>query len=147
RGATERWASYPVPGWGFQKATDSAQAVTWDRAVWRKVGKRKLVLHPLTPGISHRRFLRAALLEDRLTGLRCWFATTHFVVGGDEKGDDKVRRDVMAQDLRRFNIFLAMLSETGYPVVFQMDANLRPSSDIYPKFNDILYHHRATLRG
>lgn len=145
--SSSAWRSSPNPLVGLARPVFGGQAVAWRGQLWRRRKTRRLLLHAGAAGISESRQLRAALLEDRNTELRAWFGTTHFVVGGDQTSDSLRRRNLLAEDLAQLDRFLAELTRTGDPVVFQLDANIRPRSEAYPKLRAILRRHRATIHG
>jgi len=126
-----RWGSYPSAARGLATPVRAGQPVVWRRRVWRRVGSRGALLHKGRAGISEDRYLRAVLVEDRATGLRCWHGGTHNVVGGDEDTDGPVRRAMLDEDLDRLAAFLDDLASTGYPIVWQMDANVHRGTDAY----------------
>lgn len=142
-----RWASSPSYADGLARPVFGAQAVLWKRKPWKRRDTKQRVLHDGEAGISETRRLRACLLEDRESGLAAWFGTTHFVVGGDNDGDGPVRRRMLQENMDRLDEFLADLVATGHPVVFQLDANIRASSDTYRQFRAMLAKHRAVLHG
>lgn len=142
-----RWRSFPGFLRGLARPVFAAQAVVWRSHGWKRRGSRRRLLHRGAAGISESRQLRAALLEDKETKLRAWFGTTHFVVGGDQDTDGPRRRAILEHDLEQLDAFLGELTATGYPVLFQLDANIRPSSDAYPAFRAVLKRHRARLHG
>lgn len=144
---SKAWGAFPGFTKGLARPTDGAQAVTWKRSLYKRVGKRERVLHQGAAGISETRWIRAALLEDRATGLRAWHGVTHFVVGGDRKGSGPKRRQIMAQDLRVLDAFLGDLAKTGYPVIFQMDGNVHKDSERFDDLLAILKRHGAKTHG
>lgn len=119
----------------------------WDNEVWRKVDKRVHLLHDGVARVSEDRFIRAVLLEHRKTKLRCWFLTTHFVVGGDERGDSPLRKKIMAVDLRRLDALVQDLRETGYPIIGQADLNIHVGSWAYHDLMEIREEHGMKFHG
>lgn len=145
--STQKWRSSPGAAVGFSRPVLGAQAVTWRGQDWRRRRTRRRLLHRGVANVSEDRHLRAVLLEDRNTELRAWFGTTHFVVRGDQDSDPIRRRDLMARDLAALDQLLTELVASGEPVLFQLDANLRPRSAVYQKFRRILRNHGATIHG
>lgn len=145
--SAQRWRSSPTATGGLAFPVRGAQAVTWRGQEWRRRRTRRRLLHKGVANISEDRHLRAVLLEDRNTELRAWFGTTHFVVRGDQEADPIRRRDLMARDLVALDRFLTELVASGEPVLFQLDANLRPRSGVYRRFCRILRTHGATIHG
>ena len=142
------WEAYPTHELGLARPGFGAQAILWSSAEWRRIGSRRALLHEGEAGISETRWLRAALLADRQTGLHSWFGSTHFVVGGDRPEDGPIRQAMLGRDLDALDGFLALLTRDGHPVVFQLDANLRSSSgQTYQRFRAILKRHGAKLHG
>lgn len=147
RSALEGWKSYPSVLVGLARPSWSGQAIAWRHDQWRRLDKRRRELHQGAAGITETRQLRAVLLEDRRSGLACWFATTHFVVGGDQLTDGPVRRHLMAQDLTRLDKFIRELKATGHAGVLQLDANLTPASDAWATFQQLLRRRGCTIHG
>lgn len=141
------WRSAPGMLMGARKPVWGAQAVLWKRKVWRRIDTRVALLHDGEAGISESRYLRAVLLEDRATGLRCWFGTTHFVVKGDATSDTVRRRLIMTRDLNALDNFLHALTRTGHPVVFQMDANIHTGTPAYTRLRATLSSYRGVIHG
>jgi len=141
------WGTYPSVLVGLAHPVFSAQAIAWDKDVWKAKRRARLKLHDGAAGITETRQLRGVLLEDRTTGLRSWFATTHFVVGGDQASDGPVRRAIMLQDLVQLEAFLTRLQASGFPGVLQLDANLTPSSHVWPAFQRLLRRRECTIHG
>jgi hypothetical protein len=141
------WQAYPNHELGLARPGFGAQAILWSSTAWRKVGSRRALLHEGEAKISERRWLRAAHLADRQTGRSAWFGSTHFVVGGDRSSDGPIRQAMMRRDLDALDEFLGQLTRSGDPVVFQLDANLRSTSEVYRRFRAILKKHGAKLHG
>lgn len=143
-----RWSSTPGFKNGLARPVFGAQACMWRSELWRRKDVRARLLHDGEPKVSEDRFIRAALLEDRrVPELDVWIGSTHFVVRGDMAADPKVRRDIMARDLEVLDDFLGELVKTGKAVIFELDANLRPGSAVYPEFRRILKKHGARIVG
>lgn len=145
--AKSRWRTSPGLVPGFARPVRGAQSVMWKGRRWKRVGTKVALLHKGVAGISEDRFIRAVLLKDRETGLRCWFLTTHFVVGGDMASDSSRRRNIMAIDLAAFHNFVDHLVASGHPIIGQLDANLRPASQVYSSFLRIVRRHKGTFHG
>lgn len=141
------WGSYPSAVKGLAAPVRGAQPITWRRAAWRRVGARVALLHEERAGISEDRYLRAVLVEDRATGLRCWHGGTHFVPGGDEADDDEVRRAMLDDNLDRFAAFLDDLAATGHPIVWHMDANVHAGTEAYRRLVQIVRHQGGRIVG
>lgn len=142
-----RWASSPSLRAGLGYPISGAQAVFWDRRIWRRHGTLTQRLHAGQAGISEDRYLRSVLLEDKATGLRCWFGTTHFVVGGDRFTSEPQRLKLMEQDLRALDQYLGRLRVNNHPVIFQLDANIHTGTPVYKRLTALLEKHGARLHG
>jgi len=120
RTGRQPWRSYPD---GY-RGPRSSQPVIWRARVYDLVEGRQRELHGDQGAISQARYVTAALLRDRATGLRCWYVSAHFVVRGDQPSDTERRRTLLEQDLQEFELFLDQLADTGHPIVGELDANL-----------------------
>lgn len=145
--SAKTWHTAPRIGQGFMHPVKGAAACTWNTKIWRWHETCTRLLHNGEAKISEARYLRAVLLEDKETGLKCWFGTTHFVVGGDEASDGPIRKKMMAQDLERLDEFFTVLSQTGDPILFELDANIHVGTPAYDEFRKILKKHGATIHG
>lgn len=141
------WRSFPRVAVGLARPVFAGQAIAWDHSLWRRRKVKRRKLHDGRAKISETRQLRAALLEDRTSGLACWFGTTHFVVGGDNAGDGLERRNMLANNLAVLDSFLSQLRATGHPIAFQLDANLRPTSAAWRPFLAVMRRHGGTIHG
>lgn len=141
------WRTYPAVLVGLARPVWSGQAIAWKRSQWRKLDKRRRQLHKGAAGISELRQLRAVLLEDKTSGLAMWFGTTHFVVHGDDDQDGRLRRVILLEDLVQLEHFLEDLQQSGHAGAFQLDANLTPSSDVWPAFQRLLRRRGCTVHG
>lgn len=141
------WGTYPSVLVGLARPVFAGQAIAWDKSVWKARRRQRLVLHAGAAKISEARQLRAVLLEDRTSGLACWFGTTHFVVGGDQEKDSPTRRAIMLTDLVQLEAFLSKLQESGHPGAFQLDANLSPASHVWPAFQRLLRRRECLIHG
>lgn len=124
RTALGQWGSSPGFAAGTLHPNRGAQPIMWKREVWRHEETRLRLMHDGVAGISEDRYMRAVLLRERGTQLRCWFATSHFVVGGDQAGDGKQRKAMLRQDITRMTRMLTALRSTGHPIIFQGDLNI-----------------------
>lgn len=141
------WRSSPGRQQGYADPVKGAQAVLWNGKVWRRMGVRVKLLHLGVAGISEHRYLRAVLLEENETGKRCWFVTTHFVVGGDEQRDDPFRKKMLRHNVMVLDHFLRGLKATSHPVICQLDANIHRGSEAYWGFQRMLTKHGAKIHG
>ena len=144
---SDRWSSSPGFAKGFARPVRGAQSVMWDNKIWKHVDTRVRVLHDGHAGISEDRFIRAVLLQNRATGVLCWFLTTHFVVGGDEPGDGPLRKKMMALDLRVLDTMVEGLRETGYAIIGQFDGNIHRGTPAYRELMDIASDNKMTFHG
>lgn len=145
-----KWASAPGFAAGLRASVRGAQGIMWHRRVWRRVDSRTWPAFDFdvdTSGIMENRWIRAVLLEDRRTSQRCWFLSTHFVVGGDRLDDGPVRRALLADNMRRIGSALAALASTGHPIVGELDANIARNSAAYRAWASVLASHGATVHG
>lgn len=145
--AKEIWGSSPAYRVGRKQPVSGAQAVLWKRALWKRIDTRKVLLMSGHAGISEHRYIRAVLLEDRLTGLRCWFLSTHFVVGGDGPNDGPIRQRLLDSNVARLDAFLASLERTGDPIWGEIDANIHAGTLEYRQFVVMLNKHNAKIHG
>lgn len=145
--AARFWHSAPRKGQGLMHPTKGAQALTWRTQLWDHEETCTRLLHKGEAKISEVRYLRAVLLKDKVSGLKCWFGSTHFVVGGDEEDDGPIRKKMMAQDLERFENFLVTLKKSEEPILFQLDANIHVGSEAYGQFRSLLARQDAVIHG
>jgi hypothetical protein len=141
------WGSSPGYAHGTLRPVAGAQGVLWRKDRFKRLRTRRAPLHAGEAGVSESRALRAVLLQDRETGLKCWFGSTHFVVKGDEHFDTPLRRGMMRTDLEALDKFIARRKRSGHPIIFQLDANLHPGSYVYDDFMRIMRKHGATIHG
>ena len=141
------WGTSPGVNHGYVRPVAGAQGVMWLRERFKRLRTRHALAHAGVAGVSESRFLRACLLRDRETGIKGWFGTTHFVVGGDEFTDSNRRKAIMAGDLIALDKFLTGLKRGGHPILFQLDANIHKGSWAYAEFMRILRKHGATVHG
>lgn len=140
-----RWSSSPGFARGKADPQRGAQACLWSNAEWKKVRSRVWVLHRAN-AYSATRYIRAVLLEDRDTGQRCWFVTTHFVVGGDNRSDPIQARNILRHDIITLGRFLNSLGDK-HPIVCQLDANIGKGSQAYAPWMDMLKGQDAKVHG
>ena len=141
------WATYPSLARGLAAPVRGGQGVVWRRETWRRVGSRVELLHAGRAKISESRWLRAVLVEDRATALRCWHGGTHNVVGGDEAGDSPTRRAMLAANLDRLAEFLDDLRRTGEPIVWHMDANVHKGTASHKRLVEIVRSRGGSFHG
>lgn len=144
---TNRWRSNPGYAKGLLAPVLGAQAILWKADRFKQVRNLRSLLHLGRAKISENRYLRASLLQDRSTGISFWAGSTHFVVGGDESSDPKLRRSILATDIKNLDAFLGRLVKSGHPVFMQLDANVRSTSETYDEFMAVMRKHGATLHG
>jgi hypothetical protein len=131
---SDRWKTAPGIAKAIARPGRAASAVMWKGRHWGRARTMVRLLHRGARKITEARWLRAVLLVDWDTQLGVWAGTCHFVVGADGR-DDRRRRDfakrrrILLRDLDRFDAFLGDLVATGHPVLFQLDANIGPTSE------------------
>lgn len=144
----KRWGSSPGYRRGIAAPVAGAQPVFFRRSLFKGGRTKTRLLHWGKAKISENRFQRAKRINVRgYDGFSLFAYTTHCVVKGDEASDPKVRRDMLAGDLKRLDRFLTTLVRTGLPVIGQLDANIRKGSASYDDLLRILKRHGATLYG
>lgn len=143
------WRSLPAQPKGLANPVVGGQPVLWNNTIWRMTKSAVSLLHDGAKGISETRMLRAALLRDRTVGwdARVWVGGTHFVVGGDAPGDGPLRSSILASDLDRLNIFLDRLKKTGWPVIFELDANIHRGTEAYARLVKLVRGHGGRFYG
>jgi hypothetical protein len=142
-----RWASSPGYGHGTLRPVAGAQSVKWKTNRFKRLRTRRALLHKGVARVSESRSLRAVLLKDRETNLRAWFGTTHFVVGGDEATDSPLRKRMLRENIEALDKFIGELKANGQPILFQLDANIKPGTWAYDEFMAVMREHDATLHG
>jgi hypothetical protein len=145
--ARHGWRSSPNTTMGMLFPNRGAQPIWWKSADWRKIRAKVWLLHKGEPGVSETRYLRAVLLENKTTGLRVWFWTTHFVVGGDYDEDSDLRQEMLAGDIEVMDEAMAYMSRWHKPIIGGLDANLTPHSDVWKSFSRILKKHNVYIIG
>lgn len=143
----EKWRSFPPMSVGLAAPVFGGQPVMWRGSAFRRLDALVAPLHRGERKISETRYIRGVLLSDRTTALAVWAVGTHFVVSGDNDEDGPRRREILAHDIEQLNRFLAQLRTTGHPIVLQLDANIRPTSDAWPAFRRIIRRHGGTFHG
>lgn len=146
-GIGKRWASSPVFKAGKDAPVRGAQGILWKRKAWKRVKTRVWLLHDGVAKVSESRFVRAVLLQDRVTGQFCWFLSTHFVVGGDESSDSPLRRGMLNDNIGMVDQVLSAIARSGHPVVFELDANIRSTSDSYDEWMAMLKRQDMKVHG
>lgn len=142
-----RWRTFPALPVAILRPVFAGQPLVWRADQWRVQGRRRRLLHSGSAGISEDRHIRAVLLEERRSGIPCWFATTHYVVGGDNPGDGSRRRLLLAQDVTVTDELLTDLRKTGHPIILQLDANIRLGSGAWTAFRRMIRSHGGTFVG
>ena len=144
------WAGWPGFKAGKRRPVVGAQAIFWKRKLFKRI---KGYSDPAfdfkvdTSGIMENRWIRGALLRRRADAFTAWFLSAHFVVGGDNAGDGPTRKMLMQQNIAALDRALAHMRKTGYPIMGELDANIRPGTWAYPLFMKMLNKHGATLHG
>lgn len=146
----DTWKGFPSMEKGLNSPVLGAQGILFDASLNKR---KKTMIAPSfdfdvdTSGIMENRWFRGALLEDRETGLCCWYGSGHNVVGGDAGGDSAKRKMLLRQNLERLDAFLGKMVKSGHPVVFEIDANIHKDSWAYPILMGILKKHGARVLG
>lgn len=144
------WASHPGKRRSVSRPVEGAQAVVWRRRMFKKL---KVYSRPAfnfkqdNAGIMDNRWFRAVLLKRRADSFAAWFLSAHFVVGGDEGSDGPRRKAFMNQNLNALDQVLHQLKAGGYPIMAEIDANIRKDTWAYDRLREILKEHDATLYG
>lgn len=148
--AGKRWSSFPGLKKGLGRPSEGAQALFWKRSKFKRI---KGYVRPAfdfrinTAGIMENRFIRGVLLRSKLDAFTAWFLSAHFVVGGDEKDDGPVRKRLMMENIAALDVALVFMRKTGYPIMGEIDANIRPGTWAYVELMKVLTHHGATVHG
>lgn len=143
-----KWRSIPGIATAIARPVKAASGVLFKGRHWRKLDVKARRLHDGEAGISENREIRAGLLGDWETGLAVWGGTCHFVVGGDMPTDSPRRRRILDHDLDVLDRFLDDLVATGHPILFQLDANIRPASGAaYRRLRRIIHDHGGRIIG
>lgn len=141
------WRSSPGFAKGLAQPVKAAAAVMWLSSRWKRLDAKTEKLHDGAAGISEDRYLNAALLAEKPTGLAWWVGTCHAVVGGDERTDGPLRQAILEHDLMRLASFVRTLQRTGHPVVIEADLNIHPGTWAYRELMQILTAQGGRLVG
>jgi hypothetical protein len=144
--AVGTWGMYPNRRAGFAKPIQGAQAVGWRRSLWKRVGAHVMTLMEASH-LTNARYLRAVLLEDRKTKMRCWHGSTHFLVGGDNAPAKSEKRRILATNIVKLHNFLTILMRTGDPIVFELDANIHKDTEAYQALRQVVHELGGTFHG
>lgn len=147
--APARWKTAPTIPRAIARPVRAGSAVMWKGRHWRRARTVVRKLHRGFAKISEARWLRAVLLVDWDTGLAVWAGTCHFVVRGDAADDPDLRQDILAGNLDKLDKLLDDLVATGHPVLFQLDANIGPSSSraTLTRLRRIIHEHGGQIIG
>lgn len=142
------WSTFPGKDQGLAHPIRGAQALAWRNHRLALVDAKSAVLHDGEAHWSDDRFLRACLLEPvDHQGYAAWFGGTHYVVNGDKGTDPPTGRRMMATDLRNTADFLDRLIATGYPIAFELDANIRVGTAAWTTFRRMIEARHGTFHG
>lgn len=128
------WRSFPTFKRGIAAPVAGGQMVMWKADRWARADKLVKRIHRGMARISEDRRIRGVLLLDRPTLLGLWVLVTHYVVGGDNKGDGPRRRATLRQDIDVTVRALRKALASGFPVALTLDGNIRLQSDAYAEF-------------
>ena len=146
-----RWGHSPSIPIAVANPVRAAQAVFWRADLLGRKRTCRRRLHGLLRGISNPRQLRGVLLQDREhpkdRRMRFWVGTTHFVPGGDRRGDDPRRRRALDHDLDRFDRWLGKMLASGHPAVVELDANIARRSAAWARLEQIVRKHDGRFVG
>lgn len=146
----KNWNSFPAFVVGLAKPVKGAQGILWKPKIVKRVGSKEIPAFNFDlphGGVMDDRWVRAVLLEDIVTMLRCWYVSTHFVVGGDQHGDSARRKLFLNQNINAVDQMLEYCSRTGDAMVLELDANLHQNSWAYAKFVAMLAKHGGRIVG
>ncbi len=144
------WRTYPSTRRSVRQPVKGGQAIAWRRKVVRKVRAFSSPAFDFSldnSGIMENRWINAVLLEDKMSGLRCWYISTHFVVGGDEASDGELRKLFLRQNIEALNDVLGKCLLSGHPVVLGLDANIHKNSQAYYRFMKVLRERGGRVVG
>lgn len=144
------WSSSPAFPVGQDRPVVGAQGITWNNLKWKKIASRMwpgFDFRVDTSGIMDNRWIRAVLLEDRKTGQKVWFFSTHFVVGGDRHGDGPVRQRLLDDNIGRLVAAVREVKGFGYPIICELDANIARDSAAYGSWMRALHGIDAKVIG
>jgi len=144
----KNWTTFPGKDQGLAHPIRGAQAIAWRNRRLTLVDAKSALLHDGQAHFSDDRFLRAVLLEPvDHQGFAAWFGGTHFVVNGDKATDSATGRAMMATDLRNTGEFLDRLTATGYPIAFELDANIRVGNAAWLPFRRLVEDRGGRFHG
>ena len=146
----ERWRSYPSQKAALKQPVFGGQGILWKSNINRKVHSRQMAAFDFEDdhsGIMENRWIRAVLLEDRISQLACWYISTHFVVHGDDHGEGPRRQAFMEQNLARLALMLDYCSRTGEPMVLELDANIHKGTWAYFRLMQIFEQYGGRVVG
>lgn len=145
-----KWGSFPAARLGLTHPVQGAQGLLWRKRLYKQV---QTYLHPLFDfklphaGISDDRWIRAVLLEDIVTKLRCWYASTHFIVHGDDAKPGSERYKLMQQCLVALEDLIIFLQSTGEAFVIEFDGNIHQGTWAYRELMHIFEIHHCITHG
>jgi len=144
----DQWHMYPSREAGLANPVDGAQANLWRVDKFSVRNRSKEVLMPQEAGISETRWLRAVLLASKANpSLMAWYGTTHFVVGGDESKDEGKRKTILSRNIGRFDAFLSKLEQGGFPIIWELDANIHSNTNAFKEFDTVVRSHKGIYHG
>lgn len=146
----KNWNSFPSFAVGTAKPVNGAQGILWKSKLVKRVASKEMPAFNFSlahAGVMDDRWIRAVLLEDIATKLRCWYISTHFVVGGDGKGDSARRKQFLSQNINALDEMLAYCSRTGDAMAFEIDGNLHPDSWAMPAFMAMIKKYGGRVVG
>lgn len=148
--AGQQWSSFPGLKRGLARPSEGAQGLFWKRALFKRIQGYVAPAFDFridTAGIMENRFIRGALLRARADAFTAWFLSAHFVVGGDAESDGPTRKLLMRQNIAALDVALVHMRRTGYAIMGELDANVRPGTWAYVELLKVLTHHGATVHG
>lgn len=140
------WGSYPGHHRGLSNPVYGAQGLGWRRRLWRRVNARVRLLMD-SGGLTTKRYLRAVLLQDRKTKIRCWHGSTHFQVSGDGPNAKPLPQHRLHDNIDRLHSFLISLHQTGHPIVFELDANIHHDTGAFKRLQQVVEGFGGTFHG
>jgi hypothetical protein len=146
------WAHSPTLARAIAAPNNAAQACFWRDDLLRREQTMRRRLHKGYRKISEARQLRGVLLHDRDhdddPDMAWWNGTTHFVRGGDERGDPQLhKRILLEEDLPAFAGWLDDMLETGHGAIVQLDANIRQGAAAYDDFMRVVRRREGRVVG
>lgn len=146
----KNWNSFPSFVRGMANPVHGAQGILWKTKINKRVGSKEMPLFNFNlphAGIMDNRWVRAVNLEDIKTKLRCWYISTHFVVGGDAFGDSARRKHFLTQCIQALDQMLEYCSRTGDAMVFEIDGNLHVDSWAMKSFEAMIEKYNGRVVG